>query len=176
MNEGRGADAGIHCGPTTGEGCRCSELRCTRAPAPSAIEGERVWMSDSSNSGKFARDASKPGTPAIPPDEWQATRAEPASQDELDEWQATRIQARQSGIDEWRVRAPGSPTPGQPRSAGESPDAWASTRAQTALATQLLEDEENLKQNVSIRIPQAWAYFGWELPHRRPFLAHSLIL
>jgi len=98
-------------------------------------------MSDSSNSGKFARDASKPGTPAIPPDEWQATRAEPASQDELDEWQATRIQARQSGIDEWRVRAPGSPTPGQPRSAGESPDAWASTRAQTALATQLLEDE-----------------------------------
>ena len=98
-------------------------------------------MSDSSNSGKFARDASKPGTPATSPDEWQATRAEPASQDELDEWQATRIQARQSGIDEWRVPAPNQPTPGRPRSANESPDAWASTRAQTALATQLLEDE-----------------------------------
>ncbi len=99
-------------------------------------------MSDSSNSGKFARDASKPATPAASRDEWQATRAEPASQEELEEWQATRIQARQpSGLDEWRVPVPSIPTPGRPRSANESPDAWAATRAQTALATQLLEDE-----------------------------------
>ncbi|HEY4958565.1 MAG TPA: hypothetical protein VII31_12185, partial [Caldimonas sp.] len=103
-------------------------------------------MSDSSNSGKFARDASKPGSSApSPADEWPATRAEPASQEELDEWQATRVQARQpGGIDEWRVPAgsgSGIPPPGRVRGGAESPDAWAATRAQTALATQLLEDE-----------------------------------
>lgn len=110
-------------------------------------------MSNSSNGGKFARDASNSAEP--PPsdsEEWQATRAQNASQEELDEWQATRIQARQpSGLNEWRV--PQGPSGGTPlegdRTSGrsgrglESPDAWASTRAQTALATQLLEDEND---------------------------------
>ena len=107
-------------------------------------------MSDSSNSGKFARDGSKPGPSATSgPEEWPVTRAEPASPEELDEWQSTRLQARQpSGVDEWRV--PMAPTGGTPlesnrgrssRPGSESPDAWAATRAQTALATQLLEDE-----------------------------------
>ena len=133
---------GLHCGPTAVEGRLCGERRWTGAPEPSGSRRERVWMSDSSNSGKFARDASKPGTPATPRDEWQATRAEPASPEEFEEWQATRIQTRQpSGIDEWRVPVPSIPTPGRPRSSNESPDAWAATRAQTALATQLLEDE-----------------------------------
>jgi hypothetical protein len=110
-------------------------------------------MSDSSSSGKFARDASKsaPTGPATP-EEWPATRAEPVSQNEIDEWQATRIQARQpNGIDEWRVPQPparATPQESQRRAgrfgaAAESPDAWAATRAQTALATQLLEDESD---------------------------------
>ena len=102
-------------------------------------------MSDSSNSGKFARDASKPGTPATPPDEWQATRAEPASQEELDEWQATRIQTRQER--HRRLAGPGAEfahaEPCRRSAAAESPDAWAATRAQTSLATQLLEDEDD---------------------------------
>ena len=83
------------------------------------------------------------------PEEWPATRAEPAlSQDEM-EGSATRIQARQpNGIDEWRV--PQQPAGGTPQMAAplgrfgasaRSPSAWAATRAQTALATQLLEDE-----------------------------------
>ena len=43
-------------------------------------------MSDSSSSGKFARDASKSAaTGPATPEEWPATRAEPASQDEIDE-------------------------------------------------------------------------------------------
>ena len=110
-------------------------------------------MSNSSNGGKHARDASTSGgAPSSGPEEWPATRAENATQEELDEWQSTRIQARQpSGIDEWRVpQGPSAGTPHEPeRSAGrprgglESPDAWAATRAQTALATQLLEDEND---------------------------------
>ena len=111
-------------------------------------------MSDSSSSGKFARETlrSRAATGAAAPEEWPATRAEPASQEEIDEWQATRIQARQpSGIDEWRVpqhppqrHAAGSGAPRRPlRRRAESPDAWAATRAQTALATQLLEDESD---------------------------------
>ncbi|MDQ6639048.1 MAG: hypothetical protein M3Z15_05205, partial [Pseudomonadota bacterium] len=112
-------------------------------------------MSDPSSSGKFARDASKSATTGTAtPEEWPATRAEPASQDEIDEWQATRVQARQpSGLDEWRVPQPprGGRTQESPRPAGrfgaESPDAWAATRAQTALATQLLENESDYLAN-----------------------------
>ena len=110
-------------------------------------------MSDSSSSGKFARDTSKSAaTGASSPDEWQATRAEPASREEIDEWQATRVQARQpNGLDEWRVPQPptgGTPLESQRRAgrfgaAAESPDAWAATRAQTALATQLLDNEND---------------------------------
>jgi hypothetical protein len=103
-------------------------------------------MSDSSNSGKYARDPSKPGEPATSPsDEWAVTRAEPATQDELDEWQATRVQARApSGAAEWRVpQGQDQNRTGRVRTGAESPDAWAATRAQTALATQLLEDESD---------------------------------
>ncbi len=107
-------------------------------------------MSNSSNGEKHARDASNP--PSSSPEEWPATRAENASQEELDEWQATRMQARQpSGLGEWRVpQGPAGGTPlesdrtsGRSRNSLESPDAWAATRAQTALATQILEDEND---------------------------------
>ena len=98
-------------------------------------------MSDSSSSGKFA------GTPRRArrraprlPDEWPATRAEPAPQDEIDEWQATRVQARQPN----GIRANGSspPAPSACATPPESqrapaasappgrPTPWASTRAQ----------------------------------------------
>lgn len=107
-------------------------------------------MSNSSGGDKHARDDSigpRP-SPSPGPEEWPATRAETASKDELDEWQATRVQARQSsGQGEWRV--PQGPSSDSGRSSGrgrnglESPDAWAATRAQTALATQLLEDEND---------------------------------
>ncbi|HEV7577257.1 MAG TPA: hypothetical protein VGO85_14570 [Caldimonas sp.] len=110
-------------------------------------------MSDSSSSGKFARDTSKSATTGTPtPEEWPVTRAEAASPDELEEWQATRVQARQSnGLDDWRVPQPpagGTPQESQRRAGrfgatAESPDAWAATRAQTALATQLLDNEND---------------------------------
>jgi hypothetical protein len=104
-------------------------------------------MSDSSNSGRFARDPKAGAGSAAMPDEWPATRAEAATQEEIEEWQATRVQARQpSPTDAWRAAKPATPAPGERRvgrfgAAAESPDAWAATRAQTALATQLLEDE-----------------------------------
>ncbi|MEO8081840.1 MAG: hypothetical protein ABI641_15000 [Caldimonas sp.] len=117
-------------------------------------------MSDSSN-GKFAWETAKTGTTAPAPEDWPATRAEPASQEEIDGWQATRLQARPGASDEWQAtRAAGGdewqptrvlpvrgrtepPPPNRPAARGgiESPDAWSSTRAQTALATQILEDE-----------------------------------
>ena len=110
-------------------------------------------MSNSSNGGKFARDASNSPAPSpSTPDDSRATRAQNATQEELDEWKSTRVLARQpSGLDEWRVpQGPAGGTPlegdrqaGRSRNGLESPDAWASTRAQTALATQLLEDEND---------------------------------
>jgi hypothetical protein len=117
-------------------------------------------MSDSSNSGKFARDTARaaPSAPSAP-EEWQATRAEPATQDEVDEWQATRVQPRQPSEEAWPGAHPGpqpmasvpvrTATPPAERRVGrfgvaaESPDAWAATRAQTALATQLLDNESD---------------------------------
>lgn len=76
-----------------------------------------------------------------PGDEWAATRVEPGPRRDAEargpgaeprsgpeEWQATRAMTRDQ-----RPRSPGS--------IGESPDAWAATRAHTALATQILEDE-----------------------------------
>ena len=71
-------------------------------------------MSKSSNGGKFARDASTgPGAPSSGSEEWPATRAENASEEELNEWQSTRVQTRQpSGLDEWRV--PQGPSAGNP--------------------------------------------------------------
>ena len=106
-------------------------------------------MSDSSGSGKFARDPAKPAaSSAAGPEEWPATRAEAATQDEIEEWQATRALPRQPNHAESRVVPPPAAMPpsterrvGRFGAAAESPDAWAATRAQTALATQLLEDE-----------------------------------
>jgi hypothetical protein len=113
-------------------------------------------MTDSSSSGKFARDLAKPvSSAAAGPEEWQATRAEAATQDEIEEWQATRVVPRQP--DSAETRGPPQPAvvplPQTERRVGrfgvaaESPDAWASTRAQTALATQLLEDESDYLAN-----------------------------
>jgi hypothetical protein len=110
-------------------------------------------MSDSSNSGKFARNPAQPAASgSATPEEWPATRAEAATQDELEEWQATRVQARQPAEDAWRAphpgAAPGAAPPTERRvgrfgAAAESPDAWAATRAQTALATQLFDNEND---------------------------------
>ncbi len=81
-----------------------------------------------------------------PGDEWAATRVEPTRVEsprqgpgrrEPEEWQPTRTMPREP-------REPREPRDARPRPAsgpGESPDAWASTRAHTALATQILEDE-----------------------------------
>ena len=104
-------------------------------------------------------------------DEWPATRSEAATQEEIDEWQATRAQTNRGVADEWaatraqtnrgtaeewpatraqtggaRVQDEWQPTratrPAEPtHGPAESPDAWASTRAHTALATQILPDE-----------------------------------
>jgi hypothetical protein len=111
-------------------------------------------MSNSSGGGKFAWETSKTGGPnAAAHDEWQATRAESATPEEFEEWQATRTLPRAGpGGDERQpvqpqanngARPAGERDPAQPRGAIESPDAWASTRAQTALATQILTDEND---------------------------------
>ena len=113
-------------------------------------------MSNSSGSSKFARESSKPGTAnAGPREDWPATRAEVATQEEIDEWQATRALTGRTAPEEWpatRAQVNTPPRTGdewQPTPAvrtphpAESPDAWASTRAHTALATQLLPDEND---------------------------------
>jgi hypothetical protein len=112
-------------------------------------------MSNSGGSSKFAWDTSKGEVAkAAERDDWPATRAEPASKEAIDEWQATRVQARGGAEEPPAARSP-SYAPARPADewqpnrtpratgASESPDAWASTRAHTALATQLLPDEND---------------------------------
>jgi hypothetical protein len=111
-----------------------------------------------SGGSKFAWESPKAEAANAAPDEWPATRAETATQRELDEWQATRVQTDRTAAEEWpktRVQTPHAPRAdgewqptraarsGTPGGAAESPDAWASTRAHTALATQLLPDEND---------------------------------
>ncbi|MCE9658013.1 MAG: hypothetical protein K8R60_05595 [Burkholderiales bacterium] len=113
-------------------------------------------MSNSGGSGKFAWETSKDeAASAVQRDEWPATRAEPASKETLDEWQATRVLPGRNGADEWQPTRAQTSAPARPseewqptRAArvpgpAESPDAWASTRAHTALATQLQPDEND---------------------------------
>ncbi len=117
-------------------------------------------MSNSNSGGKFAWESPK-AAPASSngPEEWPATRAESATKEGLadrqatrpaaaaQEWQSTRVQTRS---DEPSQRskpnggsAPPERDPTRVRNGVESPDAWASTRAQTALATQLMPDEND---------------------------------
>ena len=115
-------------------------------------------MSNSGGSSKFAWESPKTGGAAAAREEWPATRAEPATQEEIDEWQATR--AVQRPAEEWpatRVQTRFNGSSGSDRAEDdrqqhrarttpgpvESPDAWASTRAHTALATQILPDEND---------------------------------
>jgi hypothetical protein len=113
-------------------------------------------MSNSGGGGKFAWETSKSeAASAAQRDEWPATRAEPAPKEAVDEWQATRVLPR-AGAQEWQptraqsnstTRAddkwqPPGPARGTPQPS-DPPDAWASTRAHTALATQLLPDEND---------------------------------
>jgi hypothetical protein len=116
-------------------------------------------MSNSSGS-KFAWESSKTEAATPAPDEWPATRAETATQEELDEWQATRALTHRGAPAEWPATRAQTSTNASSRvdeewqptraarstgagSASDSPDAWASTRAHTALATQLLPDEND---------------------------------
>ncbi|MGZ5653631.1 MAG: hypothetical protein ACXWIZ_06530 [Caldimonas sp.] len=112
-------------------------------------------MSNSNGSNKFAWESSKPGA-ASPRDEWPATRAESATREEIDEWQATRALTPRNTPEEWPATRAQTNRPARPAeewqptqvtrgatNPGESPDAWASTRAHTALATQLLPDEND---------------------------------
>ena len=113
-------------------------------------------MSNSNGSSKFAWEPPKAGAAGAGPEEWPATRAETATQEELEEWQATRAQVNRTAPEEWqptraqisspraevdsaasRQSRPSAPGP------AESPDAWASTRAHTALATQIQPDEND---------------------------------
>ena len=74
-------------------------------------------------------------------DEWPPTRAELKSPAEVDTWQPTRAMPRARDL-------PAPPAsraqPAEPRQPREAPDAWAATRAQTALATQIQGDDEYL--------------------------------
>ena len=85
-------------------------------------------------------------------EEWPATRIEDAAGDTGSEWQATRILPNDGGGHEWPVsRGPAQTwrdddrqASGQQPAPGRlpvAPDAWADTRAHTALATQLFADE-----------------------------------
>ncbi len=78
--------------------------------------------------------------PAQAGTEWQPTRAfAPAdSRDLAEAWQATRVQMPTG------LRRPPTPAAPAATSARAAPvDAWQSTRAQTALATQLFEDQDD---------------------------------
>ena len=120
-------------------------------------------MSNSGGSGKFAWETSKDeAARGSARDDWPATRAEPASRKVVDEWEATRVQPRPG--DEWQAtrvqprpgdeaqptrppvnaarQQPPAPARGTPQPS-DPPDAWAATRAHTALATQLLSDEND---------------------------------
>jgi hypothetical protein len=113
-------------------------------------------MSNSSGSSKFASESSKPGAASAGPrEDWPATRVDAATQEELDGWQPTRALTGREAPEEWpatraQVNSPPRSEEWQPTRAprgasnpAESPDAWASTRAHTALATQLLPDEND---------------------------------
>ena len=102
-------------------------------------------MTSSSSGGKFAWESSRTGGERPPAaEEWQPTRAQTATPEELDEWQATRVLARSETAPARSLYARGQDEdrdPQRSRNGSDSPDAWASTRAQTALATQLFDDE-----------------------------------
>ncbi len=88
-------------------------------------------MSNSNGSGNTAWEPPK----GAEGDEWAPTRVDVSSPREaLDEWQPTRVLPR-----DLPPRG-ASPQRGTAQSA-EVPDAWASTRAHTALATQIMGDE-----------------------------------
>ena len=106
-------------------------------------------MSSSNGGGKLNAESPKVGGSGAVPEEWPATRA--VAREENDEWQATRALTRASSEnEEWQatrvqpqpLRSAPTPDSSRPRD-NETPDAWAQTRAQTTLATQLLTDEND---------------------------------
>ncbi|MDQ6685896.1 MAG: hypothetical protein M3Z16_12315, partial [Pseudomonadota bacterium] len=118
-------------------------------------------MNNSSGDGQTRQPDAKSGRDETESDEWAATRSAAPTREEIDEWQATRVQVRAPG-DEWQQarvqpRPSGEDRPARSqahaarefneaagwRGANESPDAWAATRAQTALATQILGSEDD---------------------------------
>ena len=118
-----------------------------------------------SNSSSGDKSASGPITGAVGsagPEEWPATRVDIRTRQELDEWQPTRVLVNDRVAGE--ARQPDRPQPNgarpppasfeaaRPRGTRESPDAWAATRAHTALATQLLPDENDYLASVKDEI------------------------
>ncbi len=107
-------------------------------------------MGDSSSGGKFTSGTPSGAAAGAGPEEWPATRAEIARPEELDAWQATRVLDDRAGA---VARSPERPQsngvrpvrqePAGPRGPRDSPDAWAATRAHTALATQIQSDEND---------------------------------
>ena len=80
----------------TGSGRVASRFAPSAATVAAGPRG-RVSMSNSSSSGKFARDASKPARKAPRrPTNGPRRAPRPATQEELDEWQATRVQSRRA--------------------------------------------------------------------------------
>ncbi|NUZ06243.1 hypothetical protein [Piscinibacter koreensis] len=89
-------------------------------------------MNNSGDSGRTRPDASDSEAGS----EWAPTRAFPRGP-ALDEWQPTRAQAPLPPP----AAKPADAPPMRPPTGAQLPDAWQETRAQTALATQLLGDE-----------------------------------
>ena len=95
---------GLHCTLVTAalrNGCR--HLRTDGTSVAAGLDGTDS-MSNSSGSSKFARESSKPGTASAGPrEDWPATRAEAATQQEIDEWQATRAVTGRNAPEEWQA-------------------------------------------------------------------------
>ena len=121
-------------------------------------------MNKTNGDGKFAwhSPAKEAQRDDAESEEWAATRAAAPTREELEEWASTRTHARgpaeewastrvqgRPELDEWQeTRAHASAAREFNEAAGwrgppDMPDAWAATRAQTTLATQILADEND---------------------------------
>ena len=141
----------LHCdGPAGGAVLRRQRRRARHGPA-SGGGRETLPMSDSSNSGKFARDAAKSAATG-PPRPRSGRRRAPSRPRRKRSTSGRRRESRRASQVPTTARAAAArrrrrrrnrTSAGRFGATAESPDAWAATRAQTALATQLLDDESD---------------------------------